>query len=129
MDAIPNFALSREAIRKAATLATNVICEGILASTVFGSWATFARDLEHEGKEFAFVYLQTPVSVCLERIQARNGGKKINEKLVHDKVRAIAATREKVMSAGLRAFDLPLGFEEKALADIILGKGDAYVAE
>lgn len=129
MDGIPTFELARRAIYRGAELAAHVLCEGVLASTVFGSWAAFGRKMDEAGYPFALAYLQTPVDVCLERIAARNGGKEIDERLVRDKVRAVAATREKAMAAGLQVYDLPLGDEEAALRAILRGEGDAHVAE
>lgn len=130
LDTIKTFELSRRVIRTALELGdSHVIAEGVLASTVFGSWAAFARQMDEAGYPFVFAYLQTPVEVCLERIRMRNGGKAIDEKLVRDKVRAVAATREKAMAAGLQVYDLPLGGELEAAHAILRGEGDAHVAE
>lgn len=133
LDTVKTFELSRRVIRTAADLGGHVVAEGVLASTVFGSWAAFARQMDEAGYPFAFCYLQTPVEVCLERIRQRirDRGEEVrfDEKLVRDKVRAVAATRERAMAAGLQVFDLPIGDEERALREIMGGEGDAYVAE
>lgn len=109
-----------------------VIAEGILASTVFGSWGEFASDLKEVGHQFAFTYLQTPLDVCLERIRARQeaAGKvrDIKVELVESKVRAIAATRAKALHEGHLVYDLPFGGETEALAAIVARDGEAFRA-
>ena len=60
-------------------------------------------------------YLDTPLDVCLKRIQERNGGKAINEKLVADKIRSISSTRAKAIANGEGVLDVPY---EKASAFI-----------
>lgn len=122
MDAIPNFGTAFAAIRGAEQVACNVICEGVLASTVYGSWAEFASSVT----DFAFVYMTTPLEECLRRIQIRNGGKPIKEKLVKDKIKAVAGTRAKALAAGHLVYDLPYEFPEVALAGILAGRGEPY---
>jgi len=127
MDALPNFEVCRIAIRSAAKLSRNVICEGVLASTVFGSWADFAIAMNMT-TVFAFAYLQTPVEECLRRIKIRNGGKEIKEELVHGKIKAVAATRVRAIEAGFTVYDLPLELPEQAVAKILAGEGEEYLA-
>ena len=98
LDTIPNFALQFEAITEAQSLADHVICEGILASTVAGSWLDFFLD-RAKTDEVAVCYLDTPMDVCLARIRERQqrAGKErdIKVELVADKIRAIAATKKR----------------------------------
>lgn len=94
-DAIKTQDLVKESVRIAATLARNVLFEGIIISTLYSGWATFA-----ESTPFTWAYLDTPVELCLARIQERNGGKPIKENLVRDKHAAIERTRLKAVSAG-----------------------------
>lgn len=111
MDTIPSFKLQMEAVRKASTLADHVICEGILASTVAGSWIDFFRMMREEGQRVLVAYLNTPPDVCLQRIRDRQkiAGKEreIKQQLVLDKIRAIAATRQKFAGAGIETVVLP----------------------
>ena len=74
-----------------------VIFEGVIVSTIYGPWKEFADP--HGGMTWAF--LNTPLDLCLGRIQARNGGKVINEKLVVDKFHTINRVKEKASAAGL----------------------------
>lgn len=111
LDTVGNFDLQQAAVFRAIHEADHVICEGILASTVAGSWLKFFGDLDRGGEGVAVGYMDTPVEVCLERIrerQARAGKvRDIKEDQVRDKVRSIAATRAKFDAAGIRTFDIP----------------------
>ena len=132
MDGIPNFQTAFNAItgaidvhrhyKKAATEQA-IIAEGVLASTVWGSWAEYAAMVCDLGFQFAFCYLDTPLEVCLERIAKRQeaSGKvrDIKTELVADKVKAIAATREKALQAGALVYDLPWDKAHDVLLDIM----------
>lgn len=112
MDALPSFEVNQDAINAAARMADHVICEGVLASTVAGSWLKFFQGREQlMGHHVLVGYLDTPVETCLERIrerQARAGRvREIKEEQVRDKVRAINATRAKFEAAGIATIDLP----------------------
>lgn len=139
LDAVPDFATSFKALdgaieihRRYAKSAEHqaVIAEGVLASTVWGSWAEYSAGVCDLGHQFAFCYLDTPVEVCLERIRKRQeaAGKvrEIKEDLVRDKVRAIAATREKALAAGALVYDLPYEDAPAALHDIMVNANLAY---
>lgn len=141
MDKIKTFELAQDSIRRAIEIGTpngitGVIFEGIVASTVFGSWATFAKEQEAQGHKFCWCYILTPGRVCLERIQARNGGKAIKEDLVWDKIKAIKATRTKAIASRFRVFDLPtdevpgggLTLAGRAVEHIVKGMGGEYAA-
>lgn len=68
----------------------NVIMEGILCSTVRSTYVDLFIDIrKNYDVEIVIVGLTTPLEVCLERIQERNGGKDINEQLVVDKHRTV----------------------------------------
>lgn len=98
-DAIKTQDLVKEAVRKAASFnLKTVVFEGVLVSTIFKGYLELSRSLVKEGHSYLWGYLDTPVETCLARIQARNGGKPIKEKLVHDKVRSIKNTYYKARS-------------------------------
>ena len=88
-----------------------VLFEGVVVSTIFGPWMDWA--VQNGGMAWAF--LDTPLEVCLSRIQQRNGGKPIKEDQVGDKHRTIARVREKALAHGQYVVDL--GWET-ALRDI-----------
>lgn len=125
LDTIPSFDLQMEAVRMALGKAEHVICEGILASTVAGSWLKFFRELADRGTHTLVGYLDTPVEVCLERIRGRQerAGKvrDIKEELVRDKVKAIEATRDKFTRAGIDTVTLHHGEAEVQLHRILTG--------
>lgn len=111
MDTVGTFDLQQAAVFRAMHEAEHVICEGVLASTVAGSWLTFFRDLNNGGEPVAVCYMDTPVEVCLARIRERQerAGKvrEIKEDLVHDKVKSIAATRSKFKALDIPTYTVP----------------------
>lgn len=127
LDKVPTFALQQEAVAAALEQFNVVVAEGVLASTVYGSWATFAHALHDGGHRTIWAYLQTPIETCLARIRQRNGGKPIKEEQVRDKVRAIAATRRKVrVEDNIATPLLPLGAEKEFLNQLIAAEADRW---
>lgn len=59
----------------------HVIFEGLVVTNVFMMWVEMAHDLRTKyGSEFWFLPMNTPLEVCKERIQERNGGKEVSDK-------------------------------------------------
>lgn len=82
-----------------------IMFEGVVISTIFEPWLNWER--EHGGMLWAF--LDTPLEVCLKRIQERNGGKPVKEDQIADKHRTIARVRSKVLAKypqGGRVYDI-----------------------
>ena len=79
-----------------------VLFEGVVVSTIYGPWQEWSK--ANGGMIWAF--LDTPLEVCLKRIQERNGGKPIKEDQVADKHRTIARVREKALADGEQVRDL-----------------------
>jgi predicted kinase len=120
LDKVPNFALQFAAIEAGLLLEDLVVAEGVLASTVYGSWAMHAEKLAAEGVRVIWAFLDTPLEVCLERIQKRNGGKPIKEDLVANKVRSIAKVRLKAIdNPAIVVVDLPYGSPASKLEEIL----------
>jgi hypothetical protein len=137
LDAVPNFETTFKALDRAIEIMRlqgkapeqAIIAEGVLASTVWGSWGAYATKLRERcappngHAQIAFCYLDTPLEVCLERIRARQkaAGKEreIKEELVRDKVKAVAATRTRALEAGHLVYDLPYQIADTALFAII----------
>lgn len=88
-----------------------VLFEGVVVSTIYGPWMEWSR--AHGGMVWAF--LDTPLEVCLHRIQARNGGKPIKEDQVADKHRTLQRVHDKAVADGEWVADLHW---ETALRDI-----------
>jgi hypothetical protein len=132
LDAVPDFETTFKALDGAITIMRGqgkapeqaIIAEGVLASTVWGSWGAYAAELPARlDAQVAFCYLDTPLEVCLERIKGRQraAGKEreIKTKLVSDKILAIQATRRKAIEAGHLVYDLPYLIADTALFAII----------
>lgn len=140
LDAVPDFATTFAALDGAVNIHRRyphsaehqaVVAEGVLASTVWGSWGEYAQaSLEDESCDvrFAFCYLDTPVEVCLARIRERQerAGKvrDIKEELVRNKVKAIEATRDKALAAGHLVYHLD---HRHAAEDLVAIMSDAWV--
>lgn len=119
LDATPNFDAAFNSLDSAVELLhlseaehRAIVCEGVISSTVWGSWGRYASELSEIGSaQFAFCYLIPPLEVCLERIRERQraagGEKPIKEDLVADKIKAVSATRLKALEAGHIVYDLP----------------------
>jgi len=121
MDTIPSFALQQQAVENAVNWnrghgtrhmagdsPEHVVCEGVLASTVAGSWLEFFSRFK---SQTLIAYLDTPLEVCLERITARQiaakgEAREIKVDLVRDKIKAIEATRARFDVAGIRTVTL-----------------------
>ena len=134
MDTIPSFDLQQQAVLRAARweglaghAPRDIVCEGVLASTVAGSWLEFFTKLQSTWKgvdpahyRVLVAYLDTPLELCLERITARQiaakgEAREIKTDLVANKIRAIEATREKFKAAGIMTVTLRHG---SALSDL-----------
>lgn len=113
LDRVSTQAGAKELIEKCAALpgAQMVLFEGVVVATIYGPWKDWAA--AHGGMTWAF--LDTPLEVCLKRIQERNGGKPVKEDQVADKHRTISRVREKALADGLWVADIRW---DHALADL-----------
>jgi len=59
-------------VRRWAGAGHHVLFEGLIVTGVWGRWEALARELPVH-----FLFLDTPLGVCYERVMARNGGKPI----------------------------------------------------
>lgn len=130
MDTIPNFDLQQQAVARAVQWdgmagdgPEHVICEGVLASTVAGSWLEFFSH-SRDYTDVLVAYLDTPLELCLERIRQRQvasgrGEREIKVDQVRDKVRAITATRAKMEAAGIPTVLLSHERAEQDLRDTL----------
>jgi hypothetical protein len=94
-DAVKTQDLVCESVRMAAVRAPNVFFEGVIVSTIFQRYYALSRELGG----MVWAYLDTPLEVCLARIQARNGGKEIKEYKVAEKLPMIGSTRRRANAA------------------------------
>lgn len=124
LDTVPTFALQQQGVLRAVDLSVgppkHVVCEGVLASTVAGSWLEFFKSVQPT-HQVLVAYLDTPLELCLERIRQRQEAsgrapREIKADLVRDKMRAIEATREKFEHAGIATVRLR---HDNALTDLL----------
>lgn len=121
-DAIKTQDLVCTAVRNAAKLrplghterAPHVLFEGVIVSTIFKRYLDLSRELG----EMVWAYLDTPLDVCLARIQARNGGEPIKEKLVADKIKSIETTRYKAKAVDEKTVLIPHRDAIRAVTDL-----------
>lgn len=95
-----------------------VIFEGVVIATIFGPWL----DWERENGGMVWAFLDTPLDVCLARVQERNGGKAVKEDQIADKHRTIRRVRDKVLQtypAGGRVADIRWQTALKDLKSIV----------
>lgn len=128
MDTIPSFDLQQQAVARAVSWhglsgdrPEHVVAEGVLASTVAGSWLDFLLNYK---SQTIIAYLDTPLELCLERITARQiaakgEAREIKVDQVRAKVRAIEATRAKFDAAGIRTVTLRYGMPAIDLLEAI----------
>ena len=77
--------------------------EGVIPSTVYSTYETLFKEVQQKypDRQVVVVNLLPPVEVCLQRIQARNGGKPIKEDLVCSKWLTVAKNANKFSQAGI----------------------------
>ena len=92
-----------------------VLFEGVIVSTIYGPWHEWSQ--RNGGMIWAF--LDTPVDVCLKRIQERNGGKPIKDDLVRDKWNSIRRAQLKATKDGERVEILRWEKSHEDLADLL----------
>jgi len=125
MDTVPNFATQQAAVAHAAQEFDHVLCEGVLAATVSGSWLEFLKGMHTAGHDVLIGYMDTPVTQCLANIADRQerAGKvrPIKEDLVRDKYQSINRTRTKFEAAGIPTMTLHYGQAEAQLREVLTG--------
>lgn len=79
-----------------------ILFEGIVVSTIHGPW----QDWSQRNGGMCWAFIDTPLEICLDRIQKRNGGKPVKEDQIADKHRTIARVRDKATQAGEEILDI-----------------------
>ena len=101
-DAIDKQDIIRTRVMRCGQTAKYVLFEGVIVSTIFASYLQFSKAVGG----MTWVYLDTPLEVCLKRIYGRNNGEPIKERLVADKIKNIDSTRRKALASGQRVVTL-----------------------
>jgi len=89
-----------------------ILFEGIVVSTIYGPWKEWA---EANGG-MAWAFLDTPLDLCLARVQERNGGKPVKEDQIADKHKTIARVQEKAFADAQTVLNLD---HTKPVADLL----------
>lgn len=79
----------------------HVVFEGVLISSTYGQ---IGELMERWKKDSVFVFLDTPLDVCIERIEARRDGKPRDERLLKNvggKWNSVHRVRERVEQDGI----------------------------
>lgn len=81
----------------------HILMEGVIPSTVYSTYEKLFLEVQQKYPErrVVVVNLLPPVEVCLQRIQARNGGKPIKEDLVSSKWSTVAKNADKFSQVGI----------------------------
>lgn len=85
---------------------TVVLFEGIMTSTLYGTWADWTRTRTREGDKVTWAYIRPPLETCCARILARNGGKPFKMERILTKLRCVESTRVRARMSGIRVLDL-----------------------
>lgn len=68
----------------------NIIMEGVIISTVLGTYLEIFQKLKGKNTRDVITYIiTTPLDVCISRVKSRNGGVDINEKYIESKFRTV----------------------------------------
>jgi adenylate kinase family enzyme len=102
MDTVSSAATAIDMVNRYAELG-HVVHEGLLQSTYYGAMGT---DSKQYGDAYIYVFLDTPIDLCLERVVARraaNGStNKFNPQLTRDKHATIERLRKRLPALGHR---------------------------
>lgn len=81
----------------------NILMEGIIASTVFSSYAELFKEVEDNPEwdtKVVILSIMPPVETAIQRVYERNGGKPIKEELIKAKWGMVYRSHKKFKSAG-----------------------------
>ena len=101
MDSIKDTQEVKDSVQALWNCKMNILMEGIMASTVYKTYADLFSELNNTNSRKVLVFnLVPPLSTCLDRIQSRNGGKPIKSELVEGKWKTVCRNHEKFSDAG-----------------------------
>lgn len=107
MDTVKSQAQGRGAVLAASRFYSKVLFEGVIVSTIYGPWLELSQTIaEERGEGIGWAFLDTPLVVCLARIQERNGGKPIKEDQVASKHRLMRRMMGKAATAGEMVYEI-----------------------
>jgi predicted ABC-type ATPase len=129
LDTLPSFEVSQKCIELALALpdVDVVVAEGVLASTVMGSWDEHAKKLREQGHRVIWAFMSTDYATCLKRIYGRQAEfKQIKEEQVRDKWLQIDKVRQRAeLRSYIEAVTLPFEGEWDKLKEVLGWKATA----
>lgn len=119
-----------DSIRLLWDLPFNILMEGVISSTVRGSYQDFFKSVNGEmekPRDIIIFTLLPPFETCLARIQVRNGGKAIKQDQVLSKYRTIERNVQHFKDAGLdsRSGDNSIITKEETLSWFLTSIGES----
>lgn len=86
----------------------NIVMEGILASTVFSTYADLLKKYAEDATERKGIVLNIlpPFEVVKERLLTRNGGKEVKWEQVESKYNTVKKNHQKFLDAGLNSLSV-----------------------
>jgi hypothetical protein len=112
MDCINSTAEALAAIDAATALTKNVVFEGILISTVYGTWLDFSQKLKRVyDKGMIWAFLMPPIETCLTQVGKRRAAagrpeEGFNPNLVINKYKTVQRIMDKAYADGEHVVDL-----------------------
>lgn len=90
------------------SLPYNILMEGVIASTIFSTYAELFQRLNEQlfERDLVIFTLLPPVETCCERVAKRNGGKPIKQQLIQQKWRMVRNGANKFKDAGFNVMIL-----------------------
>lgn len=124
-DTIPTQDMICDLVRQEAALGHHVLLEGLLMSHLYGRYTALADEQTALGHPFIFGFLDTPIGVCLDRINARRrergNDEPVNPRNTETKFRSILGCRAKLDKAGYLVVALPWQEPLTALDALLAG--------
>lgn len=109
MDSMKTTDEIKTAVKVLWNLNYNILMEGIMASTVRQTYIdlfTHTNEVQDTKRNIVIYNLLPPLEVCLQRIQARNGGKPIKEELVLSKWKTVNNNVQHFKNAGFKSISV-----------------------
>jgi len=100
----------------------HMLVESLMISGTFQRWLDFSE--AHGGPAgMTFATLDTPLELCLERIQQRNGGRPVKEDQIEKHRRQVLRCHDKFAAAGARAVLVDHSRSYEQVKEMFFGAG------
>ena len=105
MDSLSSTQEIKDAAEVFWTTGYHLLMEGVVASTVRGTYVDLFNDLNqrYQPRKVVIYNLLPPLETCLQRIQQRNGGKEIKDDLVGKKWKIVERNAQKFKELGFNS--------------------------